>query len=246
MHQIHFARISPTIATAEEELPKIELTLDGAKSDEPLVDAVYHALRDAICDGRLAPNQKLPQIPLAKDLGISRTPVRDALQRLAQEGLVRAVSYRGFVVSEFSAREVIDVYQVRLALEPMVVSEALDQYSRMDLAQLGDICDRTEVTDASDVDELYALNGAFHRALAEPCPNRVAVRMLVQLWQLPSSLRLFHAQAALGTAMKDSVAEHRGILSAIEDGDVDLVTERLTSHIRSAQQETIHALGQHA
>lgn len=246
MHQIHCAKVLATIATAEEELPKIELALDDGRSDEPLVDAVYHALRDAICDGRLLPNQKLPQIPIAKDLGISRTPVRDALQRLAQEGLVRAVSYRGFVVSEFSAREVIDVYQVRLALEPMIVGEALEHYSRMDLAQLGDICDRTEATEASAVDDLYALNGAFHRALTEPCPNRVAVRMLVQLWQLPSSLRLFHAQAALTTAMKDSVAEHRGILRAIEEGDRDLVNERISEHIRGAQQETIRALGEDA
>lgn len=244
MQQIHCARLRRIIATAEEELPKIELSLDGARNDEPLVDAVYHALRDAICDGRLAPNQKLPQIPLAAHLGISRTPVRDALQRLAQEGLVRAVSFRGFVVSEFSAREVIDVYQVRLALEPLAVGEALPHYSRMDLAKLGDVCDRTEATDVADVGELYALNAEFHRTLVEPCPNRVAVRMLTQLWQQPSSLRMFHAQAALGTAMKGSVAEHRGILEAIEAGDHDLATERVAEHIRGAQQETIVALGQ--
>jgi DNA-binding GntR family transcriptional regulator len=243
MHQIHCARMPFVIATAEEQLPRIELSLDKVQSDEPLVDSVYRALRDAICDGRLVPNQKLPQIPLAQDLGISRTPVRDALQRLAQEGLVRAVSYRGFVVSEFSAREVIDVYQVRLALEPMIVGDAFGKYTRMDLAQLDDICDRTEATDVAAVDELYALNGDFHRALIEPCPNRVAVRMLRQLWQLPSSLRMFHAQAALGTAMKSSVAEHRAILAAIGGGDRDLAIETVADHIRSAQQETIVALG---
>ncbi len=246
MQQIHCARLRRTIGTAEEELPKIDLSLDGSRGDEPLVDAVYHALRDAICDGRLEPNQKLPQIPLAAHLGISRTPVRDALQRLAQEGLVRAVSFRGFVVSEFSAREVIDVYQVRLALEPLAVGEALPHYSRMDLAKLGDICDRTEATDVSQVDELYSLNGDFHRTLVEPCPNRVAVRMLTQLWQQPSSLRMFHAQAALGTAMKDSVAGHRDILAAIEESDHDLAIARVSEHIRGAQQETIVALGEHA
>jgi DNA-binding GntR family transcriptional regulator len=223
-------------------LPEISLARDGFDSDEPLVDAVYDALRDAICDGRLVSNQKLPQIPLAEHLGISRTPVRDALQRLAQEGLVRAVSFRGFVVSEFSSREVLDVYQVRVALEPMVVGEAFDGYSRMDLAKLDDICDRMQSTDVADLSELYTLNGDFHRALVEPCPNRVAVRILTQLWALPSSLRMFHAQASSGVAMRDSVGQHREILAALEAGDRELAVSRVEKHIRRAEDDTIAAL----
>ncbi|MBS1676538.1 MAG: GntR family transcriptional regulator [Actinobacteria bacterium] len=223
-------------------LPEISLTRNGSESDEPLVDAVYNALRDAICDGRLASNQKLPQIPLAEHLGISRTPVRDALQRLAQEGLVRAVSFRGFVVSEFSTREVLDVYQVRIALEPMAVGEAFPSYTRMDLARLGDLCDRMQSTDVADLSDLYALNGDFHRVLVEPCPNRVAVRTLTQLWALPSSLRVFHAQASSGVAMRDSVGEHRQILAALEKGDRDLAVKRVEAHIRKAEKDTIAAL----
>ena len=223
-------------------LPEITLARNGSDSDEPLVDAVYNALRDAICDGRLVSNQKLPQIPLAEHLGISRTPVRDALQRLAQEGLVRAVSFRGFVVSEFSSREVLDVYQVRIALEPMIVSESFPSYSRMDLARLGDLCDRMESTDVKDLALLYTLNGDFHRALIEPCPNRVAVRILTQLWALPSSLRMFHAQALSGVAMRDSVGEHRKILAALEAGDRELAISRVEKHIRKAEDDTIAAL----
>lgn len=245
MHQIQWARLPITLGGAEEEISQIDLSIDGS-GDEPLVDAVYHALRDAIVDGRLAGGQKLPQIPLAAHLGISRTPVRDALQRLAQEGLVRAVSFRGFVVSEFSVREVLDVYEVRLALEPLAISEALPNYTRMNLAQLGDICDATEATGEEDVDALYSLNAEFHRTLIEPCPNRVAARMLGQLWLQPSSLRLFHAQAALGTAMKGSVREHRAILEAIEAGEDELVLDRVADHIRGAQRETVEALGEPA
>ena len=234
---------SAPIETVDQDLPPVELSLDRSRGDEPLVDSVYHALRDAICDGRLVANQKLPQIPLAEHLGISRTPVRDALQRLAQEGLVRVVNYRGFVVSEFSAREVIDVYQVRLALEPMAAAEAFPHFTRMDLARLDDICEQTDVTDVSEVGRLYTLNSDFHHALTEPCPNRVAVRMLVQLWQMPASFRMFHAQAAVGLALKQSVVEHRTILEAVEAGEPAAAVERLEAHIRKAQQETIAALG---
>jgi DNA-binding GntR family transcriptional regulator len=227
---------------AEGAFPEIKLARGALDQDMPLADAVYTALRDAICDGRLEPNMKLPQIPLADHLGISRTPVRDALQRLAQEGLVRAVSFRGFVVSEFSSREVLDVYQVRIALEPMVVREAFSHYSRLTLAEMGDICDRMEATDPADLTELYDRNGAFHRTLIDPCPNRVAVRILNQLWQLPSSLRMFHAQASNGLAMQSSVAGHRAILEAIESGDKSLAVKRVKEHVQDAEKETIRVV----
>lgn len=227
----------------DSDTPVFDLHLDSS-GDAPLVDVVYNALRDAIVDGRLVAGQRLPQIPIADQLGISRTPVRDALQRLAQEGLVRVVSFRGFEVSDFSAREVIDIYQVRLALEPVVVGEALPHYSRMDIAELEDICDRTEKIDVEDVNALYALNAQFHRKMIEPCPNRIAVRILTQLWQQPSSLRMFHAQASLGTAMKSSTSEHRQIVEAISTGDSDLFLKRTTDHIRDAQRETIEALAE--
>lgn len=230
-------------AGGEIQFAELDLALSPSGT-EPLVDTVYAALRDAICDGRLAPGQKLPQIPLAAHLGTSRTPVRDALQRLAQEGLVRAVSFRGFVVSEFSVREVVDIYQVRLALEPMAVREAMPHYTRMDVASLYDICDRTESTDESDVVALYDLNADFHKTLIGPCPNRVAVRMLTQLWQQPSSLRMFHAQAAVGAAMKSSADGHRAIVQAVEQGDAERVVDLVTTHIEDAQQETVTALGE--
>jgi DNA-binding GntR family transcriptional regulator len=224
------------------EIAAIELPRGRSDGDEPLVDVVYAALRDAICDGRLEPNQKLPQIPLADHLGISRTPVRDALQRLAQEGLVRAVSFRGFVVSEFSAREVLDVYQVRLALEPLAVEQAFPSYSRMDIAKLGDLCDRMDSASDDQLSELYAINGEFHLTLVEPCPNRVVVRLLTQLWQSPSSLRMFHAQASSGAAMRESGLEHRAVLEAIESGDQKLTVKRVKDHILKAEKETIAAV----
>lgn len=232
---------SDPIATAEDDILPFELMLDQ-HSDAPLVDVVYRELRDAICTGRLKPNQKLPQIPLAEHLGISRTPVRDALQRLSQEGLVRAVSFRGFVVSEFSTREVLDVYQVRLALEPLAMREAFSSYSRTDVAAMWDICDKMVATDPTEIERLYELNSEFHMKLVEPCPNAVLVRMLRQLWQMPFSLRLFHTQAHQTSAMEATDNEHRSVLEAIEAGDRELATERLTAHIRTAEDDTLKVL----
>ncbi len=220
-----------------------DLQLD-AESDLSLVDAAYKALRDGIIDGRLRGGQKLPQIPIANQLGISRTPVRDALQRLTQEGLVRAVSNRRFEVSRFAAKDVIDIYEVRLILEPFTVRASLPHFSRITFALLEDLCDQTEATPTEDVGTLYRLNADFHRTLIEPCPNRIATGILTRLWEQPSSVRLFHTQAAQGAAMKRSAAEHRLIIDAIRTGDDDLIIERVTQHIRAAETETIAALAE--
>jgi DNA-binding GntR family transcriptional regulator len=217
--------------------------LDLSTGDEPLVDSVYRSLRDAIIAGRLEPNRKLAQIPLAEHLGISRTPVRDALQRLAQEGLVRTVSWRGFVVSAFSARDVLDIYQIRLGLEPLAVEEALGVgYSRLLIAQLMDNCEETAAKKGDEVGPLYDLNRQFHLMLVEPCPNRVMVRMLDQLWHMPASLRLFHAQAMMADALKQSAVEHREIVEAIEADERKRVLQLVRAHIQEAQQQTIRAL----
>lgn len=132
---------------------------------------------------------------------------------------------------------------MRLALEPLAISEAFPNYSRMDLAAMWDICDEMVATELTEVERLYELNSDFHMRLVEPCKNEVLVRMLAQLWQLPSSLRLFHAQAHQTSAMKATDNEHRAVLRAIEVGDRELAIERLIEHIRTAEEDTLKALG---
>lgn len=228
--------------TTSEEFGLDGLSLEPLSPDEPLTDSVYRSLRKAIASGTLGPNTKLAQIPIATQLGISRTPVRDALQRLAQEGLVRAVSYRGFTVNEFSMREVLDVYAVRLALEPLAVESAVAHHTRMTIAQMLDICEATETIRIDDIPRLYELNRDFHTVLVSPCENALFVRLLDQLWQMPTSARVFHAQAAYGSALKASAAEHRAIVEPIREKDVETAVSCVREHIRVAQQETIEAL----
>jgi DNA-binding GntR family transcriptional regulator len=216
--------------------------LESLAQDEPLVDSVYRVIRDAICDGRLEPNRKLAQIPLAEQLGISRTPVRDALQRLAQEGLVRALSWRGFVVSEFSVRDAVDIYEVRLALEPLAARKAVGRHSRAQMAELLDNCEYTAAVVQEDISDVYELNHRFHAGVVEPCGNPVLVRTLDQLWQMPASLRMFHAQAVHSHALEQNAQEHRAIVEALEAGDADLVERRVRDHIAAARDETVVAL----
>ena len=95
------------------KLPPEARRLDSS----PLSEHVYQVIRDAICDGVIKEHDHLVQNHLAEQLEVSRTPVRDALLRLAQEGLVRAVSARGFVVNALTPSDILEIYEVRTFLE---------------------------------------------------------------------------------------------------------------------------------
>lgn len=215
--------------------------LEGRR-DEPLVDSVYHVIRDAIIEGRLASEQRLPQIPIADHLGISRTPVRDALMRLSQEGLVRALSWRGFAVSKSAAREILDVYSVRLPLEVAGARLALGHHTKSELAAMHENCEATAALGPDDVIEAFELNRAFHSALVAPCANPILIRMLDQLWEMPSSQRVFRGQLTIEETVQRSAKEHLGILERLSAGDREGLEAALTAHLDRAREEAEHQL----
>jgi len=240
---MQLSAISLGMATSPVDNAALEpLRLEPLSPDEPLTDAVYRSLRSAITEGRLAPNTKLAQIPLATQLGISRTPVRDALQRLFQDGLVRAVAYRGFAVNEVSTREVVDVYEARLALEPLALESAVPNHTNLTIAYMLDICEATERVPPDEISQLYDLNLEFHKTLLAPSTNAVYVRLLEQLWQMPAAVRVFHAQGLKGRPLTHEAEEHMTIVEAVRERDTPLAVDRLREHIRIALQQTVDAL----
>ncbi len=209
-------------------------------SGAALAERVYDELRAAICDYRLAPNQRLVQKALAAQLGISRTPVRDALLRLSQEGLVRTTPWRGgYLVTEFTEHEVIQIYEVRLALEPIAAELAAGTHSAVQIARLRETNGSIAGAPADAVAEHYELNRAFHAAVVEPADNAILRRMLDQLWSMPSSLRMYYHQVATGDSVQAMAAEHAAIIEALELGDGTLARQRVHAHISGARQDAL-------
>ena len=99
----------------------------------PLGDQVYAIIWERIISGQLGPGDKLSDLRLSEDLGVSRTPVREALHRLAQNGIVRHESRRGFFLARFSSQDVAEVYDIRTALESLSVRLALPHLTDADL-----------------------------------------------------------------------------------------------------------------
>jgi len=201
-----------------------------------LSEQVYDELREAICDGRIPSNRRLVQNALADQLGISRTPVRDALSRLVQEGLVYPAPVRGgFIVKEFTPHDVLEIYDVRLAMEPFAARRATGLHSGAQIAEMRDINAEIESSSLDSIVEQYALNERFHELVIEPCGNAILKRMLAQLWQMSSSRRMYHFQAS-ATEHAVTVVEHAGIIASLESGDPKAVVAGIEAHILGAKQ----------
>lgn len=205
-----------------------------------LSQQVYRELREAICEGRIPPHQRLVQNSLAEDLGISRTPVRDALLHLSQEGLVQPAPARGgFLVTEFTPREVLEIYDVRLALEPGAAAAAAGKHSRTQIGEMRDVNIAIGEGDEESPREQYRLNERFHELVVAECGNRILIRMLSTLWGMPSSLRMYHLQIQAKGALRGIYEGHEQIIEALESGDADLVENRVRAHIAGAKQSAL-------
>jgi DNA-binding GntR family transcriptional regulator len=200
-----------------------------------LWEQVRDRLREDILAGRLEPGTELSEVALARDFGISRGPLREALGRLASEGLVTVTPRRGAVVTQLSRQEFIDAYQVREALETLAVRLAVPLISDAEVAHLRELCElMARAARENQVRLFFDTNNSFHEALVRGSRNHKlheVHRMLVgqMVPYLPRSLEL-------RGNLQQSVAEHEAILAAIEARDADRAADLLAEHIEVPQR----------
>jgi DNA-binding GntR family transcriptional regulator len=202
----------------------------------PLSEHVYHVLRDAICDGQIKEHDHLVQNQLAEQLEVSRTPVRDALLRLAQEGLVRAVSARGFAVEALTPTDILEIYEVRMLLEVPASISAIPFVTDRHVSRLEEI-NRSIATAPIDGATAYDLNRDFHRVLPELGPNRVIQRILSELWDLPVSRRVFRHHVRNHFDAEAMSNGHLAIIEAVAVRSEERLRGALHAHLSEARQE---------
>jgi DNA-binding GntR family transcriptional regulator len=215
--------------------PEAEAGTARQLDNRTLWEQVRDRLREDILAGRLEPGTELSEVALAKDFGTSRGPLREALGRLASEGLVTITPRRGAVVAQLSREEFIDAYQVREALETLAVRLAVPLMSDAEIAHLRELCELMDRAARDDeVRVFFDTNNSFHEALVRGSRNRKlhdVHRMLVgqMVPYLPRSLEL-------RGNLQQSVAEHQAILAAIEERDVERAAALLAEHIEVPQR----------
>jgi DNA-binding GntR family transcriptional regulator len=205
-----------------------------ALDQRPLWQRAHEHLREEIISGRLPPGTELQEVALAESLGVSRGPIREALGRLAAEGLVTVRPRRGAVVRALSAEEFLEAYQVREALEVMAMRLAVPKLIPENIAELQRLIDEMgALADGEDVQGFFEANGAFHRVFFDVAGNRMLAELYNQLRDQIDRHRLRSLE--LRGNVHRSVAEHRAILRAVEAGDVERAVHLVSEHIRVPQ-----------
>ena len=220
-----------------------EPALDQAQPSPPagrlenltLWQRVHDHLREEILSGQLPAGSELQEVALSSELGVSRGPIREAIGRLAAEGLVTVRPRRGAVVRSLSKQEFLEAYQVREALEMMAVRLAVprleqEQFNRLDEL----VAEMQRYAENEDVSAFFEANAAFHAEVFEASGNGKLQELYRQL--LGQMGRYRTRSVALRGSLQRSVSEHRSIIRAARKGDADRAVHLMSEHIRVPQR----------
>ncbi len=215
----------------------------AAQRDAPTTPALTQAgrtlgiLRDRILRGELPPGARLGEVELAERLGVSRTPVREALSRLAAEGLVELVPNRGARVSSWTVEQLEEVFELRAALEPRLTALAVPHATEADINGLERLARAMEEVGAPgprrDLDALVPLNRAFHGRLVGLAGRPTMAATLAGAVHAPIVVRNFHAYDEVSLAR--SLAHHVEIVAAMRACDPVWAAAIMTAHIHNAR-----------
>lgn len=149
------------------------------REDIPLREVVFHTLQHAILRGEMKPGERLLEIPLAAKLGVSRTPVREAIRKLEQEGLVRMIPRKGAEVAGITEKDMRDVLEIRRALEELAVKLACEHITEEDKQTLCAAQDKfAQALKSGDVMKIAGMDVEFHDVIYHAAGNRKLIRLL--------------------------------------------------------------------
>ena len=201
-------------------------------------EQVRATLEEEILTGKLTGGTSLTEQSLSKRLGVSRTPIRAALHKLSEEGLVSIVPNKGAVVVGVSRDDLIDIYNMRMRLEGLASATAASRITPEDLSALRESVELAEAyIKDNDPERLKTLDTEFHSIIYRASGSRMLNKTLSELHRNITSYRKM--SLSVPGRLENSVREHREILEAIESGNADLA-DRLTSrHVAAALENML-------
>ncbi|HEX7524946.1 MAG TPA: GntR family transcriptional regulator [Gaiellaceae bacterium] len=198
-----------------------------------LAEKAYQAIRDLIVSLELAPGAVIDEPELMERLGIGRTPVREALHRLALERLVEVYPRRGMFVTGVDVRELARLSEVRLVLEPEAARLAAERATESDRAAIAELLEELAAGGRDDR-ELMALDERIHGAVYRAAHNDLLEATLSQYYVL--ALRIWSMALEQAHELEEAVEAHRALLEAIRDGDGPRAAETMRAHVQNFEQ----------
>ncbi len=211
----------------------------------PVRKKVYEQLKTSILSGLLSPEERLTEEHLAEMLGVSRTPVREALYKLESEGIIQPLETRGFIVSGGSKEEVEELFEIRAVLEGYTLRIASEKITEESLQQLSEFAENAETAlKAHLMNEVFKFNTQFHDTLHELVSNKARLyRMIVDMRKQVLRYRKETLQSPEGATR--TIDGHRKILLALRLKDPDLCERTMREHIKQAKEDALQTLRQH-
>ena len=202
---------------------------------------VYDELRRSIVDGEFAPGTRLVTESLAKKLGVSQTPIREALHQLEGEGLVKVIPHHGAEVTQLSNAEIVEIYHIRSALERLATRLGQPNLSLADYERLHSLLDEmdTEVL-KKRLDRILDINREFHKIIWKAAESPHLYDLLENFYD--ASQRFRNASLTIPGRLNLITHEHRLILQALQAGEVELAARYAEEHYEGTAEYLVQAL----
>ena len=209
----------------------------------PLRDVVFNTLRRAILKGELKPGERLMEITLADKLGVSRTPIREAIRKLELEGLVVMAPRKGAKVASITERDLNDVLEVRKGMEDLAISLACKRITGEELEKLETIEQSFQkLIESGNLTELAEMDVKFHDTIYQATNNQRLVQLLNNLREQMYRYRMEYLK---DIAVRRTLAEeHKAICRALRERDEQQAEEYVSIHIDNQQKAIIRSLSQ--
>ena len=207
---------------------------------KPLREIVFETLREAIISGLLEPGERLMEIQLAEELGVSRTPVREAIRKLELEGFVVMMPRKGAYVAGVSVKDIVDVFEIRAALEALAAGLAAERITTDELDEMERAARHIYESNDKIINNMVESDSAFHALLYKASRNQRLVQIITLLKEQIQRFRT--TSLSQPGRIKHAVDEHRGIIEAISEHNVELASTLAREHIEASEQIFLNSM----
>ena len=220
----------------------MNIIFDKVENDDlrPIREIVLHEIRNAIFEGKLNQGDRLIENHIAQGMGVSRTPVREALRQLEIEGLAVNVPRKGTLVKGISKEDAVEIYDIREVLEGLVSRLACLHITRIEIRRLNEIiCIMEECIKNSNNSEYIKAHNEYNEILLNASKNKRLIERLETIYDYLKSLR--RISLLTNERKKEAIKEHKDIVKAIEIGDEEMAEKVARLHVYNAKKAFIKA-----
>ena len=200
------------------------------QNHKPLREMVYEELKIQILKGSIIPGTRMMEVELAEEMGVSRTPIREAIRKLEKEGLVTIEPRRGAYASMISTEDMVEILEVRQDLEGLAAYFAANRMSDEQMKELKEVSNSyNEAVKRGKMEDMIKYDTRFHHIIVESCRNKILVQMIEQLQELVLRFRyIYYDNFRRAENMPE---EHEAIVAAISEGNADKARAAADIHI---------------